>query len=383
MIPIVGLLASLLAIACSAKKETAVAATATEAAALPAPTHPVALRNASSYAGIYEGTIGGRYAVRLMLHPAVGDSALWGEYYYTSQDYTSQGQLLTIKGYQQADSLTLREYGQRENGPPTATFRLASSGNQELIGRWRAAGSNLFLPVALHRSHGPGSGGALAAHIRYRTELGEFKVPVITVPDAGVTRMLGRQLTLEAISGTDRAELRRVAAAHRRGESGGYDLGNYEVTYNANGLLSINWHDEMVGASVTGRNSYRAFDLRTGFAIGIWDEIQPNRRAQFIALCDTSLRRDVRQYLKEDTGMDSIDVVGLQSQQVTDDAVRSTELAIDSSSVRLTYYVEYDGLSSFMAKNLNDAFPIVIPFAEIRTYLKVDSPLQRLFTAGK
>lgn len=378
MTPIIGLLVSFWTIACTEKKETSVAATATEATAAPALNHTAPDRSASRYAGIYEGTIGGRYAVRLTMHSAVGDSALWGEYYYTSQ-----GQLLTLKGYQQADSLTLREYGLRENGPATATFRLASSGSQELIGRWRAAGSPHSLPVALHRFNGTGLEGALVAHIRYRTELGEFKVPIITVPDADVTRMLAKQLTLEAISGNDRAELRSVAAAHRRGESGGYDFGNYEVTYNAKGLLSINWHDEMVGASVTGRNSYRTFDLRTGFAISIWDEIQPNRRAKLIMLCDTSLRRDVRQYIKEDARMDSIDLVGLQSQQVTADALRSAELALDSSSVRLTYYVEYEGLSSFMAKNLNDAFPIVIPFAELRAYLKPDSPLQRLFTAGK
>jgi hypothetical protein len=377
----VGLLAILFVSACTQDKTASVTKTAGEASAVintNAGSAEVGIRSAnrsaSNYAGIYEGTIDGRYAVRLLIQAVEGDSTLFGNYYYTSK-----GQLLTLKGHPEADSLTLREYGKGVNGPATATFRLAYPSKQELIGVWRAAGSAAYLPVLLHRYNGAVSGSAVAAQIRYRTELSEFKVPVITVPDAGVTRLLEKQLTLENISGNDRAELRNVAAAHLRGESGGYDLGNYEVTYNANGLLSINWHDEMVGASVTGRNSYRTFDLRTGFDIGIWDEIQPGRHAQFVALCGTSLRCSIRQYIKEQPGMDSTDLTGLQSQQVTADALKSAELAIESSAVRLTYYVEYEGLSNFMAKNLNDAFSIVIPFAELRKYLNSDSPLHRLF----
>lgn len=335
----------------------------------------------TNWNGTYEGTLGERNAIRLRLTTG-GDSALSGSYYYCRQ-----GHLLAVRGQRAGDSLTLLEYGQGNTKPATALFRLVRLGPRTLSGLWQASPSQRPLAVLLTRYDGATPTPNLVARIRYRTELGEFPVPVVTVPDAGVTRLLWHeQFTLERVTRLARAELRAVAAAHQRGESGGYDgPRDYLVSYNANGLLSLRWYDEMVGANVTGSTSYLTLDLRTGYPLRVAEEIAPTHRPQFVALCNQLLRRQIQAYVDSATQSSPAEAVtdtsawtGLRSQQMTQEALANSDLVLQSTGIRLPYSVQYEGLSSFEAKNLRDVFYVQLPFDLLQPYLFSDSPLQRL-----
>ena len=336
----------------------------------------------TNWAGTYEGTLGERNTVRLRLNIGSGDSTLIGSYYYCRQGY-----LLDVRGQCAGDSLTLLEYAQGNTKPATALFRLVRLGPRTLSGVWQTSRSQRPLAVRLTCYDGAKPAPNLVASIRYRTELGEFPVPVVTVPDAGVTRLLRHeQFTVEQVTGLARAELQAVVTAHQRGESGGYDgPRDYVASYNANGLLSLRWYDEMVGANVTGSTSYLTLDLRTGYPLRVAEEIAPTRRPQFVALCNQLLRRQIQAYVDSATQSSPAEAVNdtntwtdLRSQQMTQEVLTNSDLVLQSTGIRLPYSVRYEGLSSFETKNLRDVFYVQLPFDLLQPYLLPDSPLQRL-----
>ncbi|MCC3157652.1 hypothetical protein LJ737_10405 [Hymenobacter sp. 15J16-1T3B] len=333
---------------------------------------------------LYAGTVG-EYAVWLRLRPVAGDTAWTGSYYYLRR-----GGELQLRGRRTtAGTWLLRESvaaaGAKTPAASTGLFSLRPAANGTLQGSWQDAQGRRRLPVTLRRYQAADDVPPLAARISYRTELGEFKVPVVTVPDAAVTKLLSNWFTLEYVTGgLTRAELQQVRAEHRRGDSGGYDgPSNYTVTYNGFGLLSLNWYDEMVGANITGRVQYATLDLRTGRGLSLTDEIRPELLPRFIAACDSSLQRQIRDYLPdfsqrfsgEDMGED---LAGLRQQHVTQGKAAEADLILLEDAVALTYSVEYEGMSHFMFKNWNGAFAPTLTLAELQPYLKPGSPLRRL-----
>jgi hypothetical protein len=331
----------------------------------------------------YAGTIG-ELAIWLRLRPLPGDTVEQGSYYYLSR-----GGELQLRGRRPAaGAWVLRESvaaaGAKTPAAFTGSFTLKPAADGTLQGTWRDAQGRRSLPVTLRPYQAPADAPFEAARISYRRELGEFKVPVVTVPDAAVTKQLRAWFTLEYVTGgMTRAELQRVRAEQQRGESGGYSgPENYTVSYNGFGLLSLNWYDEMVGANVTGRVQYATLDLRTGRGLSLTNEIRPELLPRFIAACDSSLQRQIRDYLGNNRGFGSEnmaeDLAGLRQQHVTLDKAEVADLILLEDAVALTYQVEYDGMSNFMSKNWNGNFAPTITVAELQPYLKPGSPLRRL-----
>ncbi|RTQ49293.1 hypothetical protein EJV47_14225 [Hymenobacter gummosus] len=332
---------------------------------------------------LYAGTVG-EYAVWLRLRALPGDTAWAGSYYYLRR-----GGELQLRGRRTATGAwLLRESETAAAGakaPATGSFTLQPAADGTLQGSWRDAKGRRSLPVTLRPYQAVAEAPFEAARISYRTELGEYKVPVVTVPDAAVTRQLRDWFTLEYVTGgMTRAELQQVRAEHQRGESGGYGgPDNYTVTYNGFGLLSLNWYDEMVGANVTGRVQYATLDLRTGRGLSLPDEIRPELMSRFVAACDSSLQRQIREYLKTNVrdfsnGLMDEDLAGLRQQHVTLDKAAAADLMLLADAVALTYQVEYEGMSHFMFKNWNGAFTPTLTLAELQPYLEPGSPLRRL-----
>ncbi|GAB2969628.1 hypothetical protein GCM10027048_45640 [Hymenobacter coalescens] len=348
------------------------------------PTGAARAKPAAAAPQLYAGTIG-EYAVWLRLRPLSGDTAWAGSYYYLRRggELQLQGRRTAAGAFQLRESAAAT--GAKAPAAATGSFTLRPAADGTLQGTWRDATGRRSLPVALRPYQAPDQVSFEAARISYRTELGEFKVPVITVPDAAVTRRLREWFTLEYVTGgMDRAELQAVRADHKRGESGGYGgPDNYTVTYNGFGLLSLNWYDEMVGANVTGRVQHASLDLRTGRGLRLADEIRPELRTRFIAACDSSLQRQIRQYLV-DNSLDlrsenmAEDLAGLRQQRVTPAKAEEADLILLEDAVALTYQVEYEGMSHFMFKTWNGAFAPTLTVAELLPYLRPDSPLRRL-----
>lgn len=339
--------------------------------ARPAPTSPQ----------LYAGTIG-EYAVWLRLRPLPGDTAWAGSYYYLRRggELQLRGRRTAAGAWQLRESVAA---GAKTPAVTTGSFTLKPAANGTLQGSWHDAKGRRSLPVTLRPYQAPADVPLEAARISYRTELGEFKVPVVTVPDAAVTKQLRDWFTLEYVTGgMTRAELQQVRAEHQRGESGGYDgPESYDVTYNGFGLLSLNWYDEMVGANVTGRVQYATLDLRTGSGLSLTDEIRPELMSRFIAACDSSLQQQIREFMAENDFSSEYmqeDRAGLRQQRVTPAKAEEADLILLEDAVALTYHVEYDGMTHFMFKMYNGAFKPTLTLAELQSYLKPDSPLHRL-----
>lgn len=318
----------------------------------------------------------------LRLRPLPGDTAWTGSYYYLRR-----GGELQLRGRRTAaGAWLLRESAAAAGGsaaaPSTGSFTLKPAADGTLDGTWRDAKGRRSLPVTLRPYQAPADAPLLAARFSTRKELGEFAVPVITVPDAAVTKQLAAWFTLEYVTGMKRAELQQVRAEHQRGQSGGYGgPESYNVTYNAFGLLSFNWYDEIVGANVTGRVQHVTLDLRTGHGISLTDEIRPELMSRFIAVCDSSLQQQIRKFMAENDFSSEYmqeDRAGLRQQHVTQAKAEEGNLILLEDAVALTYYVEYDGMTHFMFKMYNGAFTPTLTIAELQPYLKPYSPLRRL-----
>jgi hypothetical protein len=347
-----------------------------------APPRPAA--ELAALMGLYEGTVGAGYAVRLALGDVMNDTLMVGQYYYLSE-----GRMLELRGHQQADTLTLRVhcygYGRTYNleasHPVTAVLRLAPTAGAGLAGTWQTVHGSRRR-VQLRRLRNSPAGAAMA-QVGFRTEFGEFKVPVLTVPDLAVSRVLRQQLTADDLLGISPFYLAQLHATHQRGAPGDYrGPRNYRIPHNANGLLSFSFQDEFYsqtpGARVTRRTRYHTFDLHTGFALRISNELRPTRRAAFMALCDSLLRRQLWDYLRTHPGLAAADRTGLLNQTVNEYSLAGPQLSLDAGRVRLPYQVQYDGMSHTLFNAYEGAFVIELPVAWLLPFVRPDSPLRRL-----
>jgi len=323
-------------------------------------------------AGTYEGQIGGKYAIRLQLSPGEADTLLTGTYYYLSK-----GQPLQLKGFTRP-SVPTQALELRENTAETAeatgwfTISLGNAHEPQVLGQWFNASGTTLLPVKLWRVGGAARPPGLVAHVTPKTYLNSFRVPVVTVPDAGVTRLLAHWFSLQNLTNDDVAGLRQQLAEHS-----GTQSADYSVNYNARGLLSLSTQTEGLGASVWYDSKTYNLDLVTGFPIRLADELKPELLPQFLALGQRKLAVKARECVAgQDDFLSAEDKAGVLGQEFS---LGSTEeYTISTSGLVFDHPVSYDGLSNFVWKVLTGNFLVTFTHAELKPFLKPDSPLRRL-----
>ncbi|MDU0369311.1 hypothetical protein [Hymenobacter endophyticus] len=322
--------------------------------------------------GTYEGQIGGKYAVRLQLSPGEADTLLTGMYYYLSK-----GQPLALKGFTKP-SVPTQALELRENTPTDAaatgwfTIGLGNASEPQVLGQWFNASGTTLLPVKLWRVGGATRPSGLVAHITPKTHLQAFRVPVVTVPDAGVTRLLAQWFSLQNLTGDNIAGLREQVEEHS-----GTQSADYTVNYNARGLLSLTTQTEGQGASVWYDSKTYNLDLVTGFPIQLTDELKPELLPQFLALGQRKLAvRSKECVAEQDDFLSAEDQAGVLSQEFFPGS--TDEYTIGTNGLVFDHPVSYAGLSNFVWKTLRGSFQVTFTYAELKPFLKPNSSLRRL-----
>ncbi|MET4108673.1 hypothetical protein [Hymenobacter sp. UYP22] len=322
--------------------------------------------------GTYEGQIGGKYAIRLQLSPGEADTLLTGTYYYLSK-----GQPLELKGFTRpsvpTQALELRE-NTLANAQATGWFTIGLSNvnGPELLGQWYNASGTTLLPVKLQRVGGAARPAGLVAYITPKTYLKSFRVPVVTVPDAGVSRLLAHVFSLQNLTNDDIAGLQEQLQEHQ-----GIQGAEYTENYNAQGLLSLTAQNYGQGASAWYDDRTYNLDLVTGFAIRLADELKPELLPQFLALGQRKLAVRSKECVAEQGDfLSAEDQAGVLSQEFS---LRSTEeYTIGTGGLVFDHPVSYDGLSNYIWKTLRGNFQVTFTYAELTPFLKPSSPLRRL-----
>ncbi|RSK51258.1 hypothetical protein [Hymenobacter rigui] len=323
-------------------------------------------------AGSYEGRIGGKYAIRLQLSAGEADTLLTGMYYYLSK-----GQPLELKGFTRP-SVPTQALELRENTSAAAeatgwfTIGLGQANEPELLGQWFNASGTTLLPVQLRRVGGAARPAGLVAHITPKVYLKSFRVPVVTVPDAGVTRLLAHWFSLQNLTTDDVTGLRQQLAEHS-----GTQSADYSVSYNARGLLSLTAQTEGLGAGVWYDSKTYNLDLITGFPIRLADELKPELLSQFLALGQRKLAVKNKECVAgQGDFLSAEDQAGVLSQEF--DLGSTEEYTIGTGGLVFDHQVSYDGLSNYVWKTLRGSFEVTFTHAELKPFLKANSPLRRL-----
>jgi hypothetical protein len=327
-------------------------------------------QQAQRVVGSYEGTLAGTYRIRLQLS-AQADT-LTGQYYYLRT-----GRLLRLTG-QVAPSgqVTLRE----SVDPDTATtgwFQGRQQPNGALVGTWRRATGGAPQSFELIRLVGTTLPANARAQVRAQTYDHSFTIPVVTVPDAGVSKLLSRLFSLESLSGETLASLRAsLREQQAEGVASGLQLLEYKVIYNRQGLLCITTQAEWKGASVWYDEHTQTVDLATGFPLVVADELKPELVSAFLALGQQKLHRVTRAYVPTQEGfLQPDDVAGVLSQTFS---VGSTEAyTLSATGLTCDHPISYDRMSNFVYKVLVGNFQVKFSQAELARFLKPDSPLRR------
>lgn len=342
---------------------------------------------ATTALGDYEGTLGGKYPFRLAINSQNDKAELTGIYYYLSQQKP-----IWLRGFRAPDGeIWLREMdperpdtvaaGWKQGGKavhPFAYFRLRRTAQGGLAGSWQAAKSGRQLPAQLrpYQNRTP----VQKAHVSEQTYFGEFTEPQFTVPDMKVTQDLYWLFDIETLSEQTLEELREEHRNHAAGSYQGYGGIDSRVTYNNRGLLSVALRDEYTAANVNSRFWSVVVDLRTGEPLDT-DEIDPVRQAAFLTACDAKLQQQITAYLdpsaSDSEGLDSIDVAGLRAQRIGPDNPPN-DMLIEDGKITFNHDVQYGGMSNFMRKMYAQQFRVEFTFAEMRRFLKPQSPLRRL-----
>jgi|GEM_PF-5669734 len=339
------------------------------------PTQLRELRAAQPLVGTYEGTLGGKYPIRL--HLTTADSALAGQYYYQRN-----GRLLYVMGRVDPESglVTLTE---KPDNDTTATGRFVAhrQPDQSLAGTWYNAAGTVLLPFRLARVVSSAPPKADQARVLSQTYLRNFTVPLVSVPDAGVTARLRQELSLEALAGENLAALRQEQEEQRReGYHGGIQQLSYEVNCNRRGLLSLGTLREGVGASVWYDAHTYNLDLNTGFAVDVADEIRPEQMARFLALGQRKLRPVMEStVLGQSELLSEEDKAGLRAEQFFLGSAQ--EYSIQPTGLVFDHTVQYP-MSNFLFRTLQGSFTVEFTYAELAPFLKPDSPLRRLAPAS-
>jgi hypothetical protein len=336
---------------------------------------PLALRQEAQRAqpliGSYEGTLAGKYRVRMQV--SVRDFALSGQYYYLNN-----GRPLRLTGHvAPGGEVTLRESAEPDTAA-TGRFEGRLQPDGKLMGTWHNAAGTTHLPFELVRMVGTAPPAVARARVGSKTYFSTFTMPLATVPDAGVTKLLAEWFSLESLIGHTPASLKEKLEEEK--ESGTHystqEL-RYEVGYNGRGLLSITALSEGLGASVWYSHRTQTIDLNTGFPVVLADEIRPELVPAFLALGQQRLQKITHEYVPTQVGfLMPEDVAGVLGQEFSFGSTE--EYTVSAAGLTFDHPVSYDGMSNFVWKVLTGNFQVAFSHAELARFLKPASPLRRL-----
>lgn len=330
----------------------------------------------------YRGTVGNMpVTVELTVGPEyAGDSVrCLGHYYYDR--FGGELALKAGRPWQPNKPLALAEMLEQLDGstqPATAHWQAAQPIGPVLTGTWtNTAGRQL--PFALHEDYD----GAVRYELLRETA------------DGGKCRASeegDRQYDLEAteyylhLLGPDTLQpgLRRLQCpvpAQRRAElqqelkglgceAERYGTSIYrEVTYNANGLLSlIQSEDESLGGPYPpGTNTAYTYDLATGKACDVRNWLRPDKASAVAELFDRALRADSigQQYAGD---------------KAAAGASQKVKLA-DLPAFGLNSEGLFETLGNLGAPHVVQRLPITIAYAKLAPYVRPNTPLARLLQA--
>lgn len=236
------------------------------------------------------------------------------------------------------------------------------------------------------------------ARVGRKVYLKYYAVPVVTVPDAGVTARMARYFSLRNLAGNTEAGLAADLRRHPDPWSGVPELLQlrYTVNYNDRGLLSITSVRESENLQMLGTRQTYNLDLNTGFRLRMADELQPERLPELLALGEQKLRLIIQTYLAdwpenkprpvEEPGLLRLHFTpaalgeyrltarGLLFDAANDESWQTAAAPKDSARVG-EFYV--DPLPSMRGK-LNVTFT----YDELAPCLKPASPLRRLLSSA-
>ncbi|HEX8427354.1 hypothetical protein [Hymenobacter sp.] len=299
------------------------------------------------------------------------DSILTGQYYYLRN-----GRLLRLAGRVSADGeLKLRESTDLDTAA-TGWFVGRVQPGRTLAGTWHNAAGTVHLPFQLIRLVGTAPPAADRARVSSKIYFKVFTLPVATVPDAAVTKLLAQWFSLESIVGEPVSELRERLNDPELMHSGVQAM-DYGKLYNDHGLLNISTTVEGIGASVWYDIRSRTIDLNSGFPVVLADEIRPELVPEFLKLGQQKLQKITQKYVPTQEGfLAPEDVAGVLSQEFS---LGSTdEYTVSVAGLTCDHPVNYDGLSNLVWKVLTGNFQVEFTHAELARFLKLDSPLRRL-----
>lgn len=334
------------------------------------------VRAAQPLVGSYEGTLGSTYRIRLQL--TTQDSALTGLYYYARN-----GRLLQVLGRVNPETglITLTE---KPVNDTTATGRFVArrQPDQSLTGTWYNAAGTVLLPFRLRRVAGLTAPTTAQARIQDKTYLQNFTVPLVSVPDAGVTARLRQEFSLEALAGENLTSLRAEAEEQRReGYTGGLQQLSYEVHCNRRGLLSLTVLREGIGNNVWYDWHTYNLDLNTGFVVDVADEIRPERMREFLALGQRKLTPVMADVVQgQGDFLSSEDQAGLRAEQFYLGGPQ--DYILEPTGLVLDHTAQYP-MGNLVFRTLHGSFRVSFSWAELAPFLKADSPLRRLLPAAK
>jgi hypothetical protein len=334
------------------------------------PTTQQEARRAQSLVGSYEGALAGKYRVRMQL--STQDSVLTGQYYYLRN-----GQLLRLTGHlAPGGAMALRESAGSDTAA-TGLFEGRLQPDGKLLGSWHNAAGTVHLLFELARVVGTAPPTIARARIGSKTYFRSFTIPLVTVPDAGVSKLLAECFSLQSLLGETPTSLRAMLEDEKESGLYGPQTLSYTVGYNGHGLLSISTLAERLGAGVWYEQRTQTLDLNTGFPVVLADEIRPELVPAFLALGQQKLQKITRQYVPTQDGfLQPEDVAGVLSQVFSFSS--TTEYTVSASGLLFDHPVSYDSLSNFVLKVLKGSFRVAFSHAELARFLKPDSPLRRL-----
>ena len=340
---------------------------------------------ATPFAGYrrYRGLVGKLpVTVELTIGPAyAGDSVRCvGHYYYDRVG--GQLALTASMPWQPGKPLALAEMVETPDGttlPATARWQAAQPAGPVLTGTWTSA-TGRQLPFALHEDyHGAvryellmetADGGTCQTTEEnggqgYRLQATEYFLHLLG-PD---TLQPGLRQLQCPVPSQRRAQLQQELKSLGCDEER-YGTSTYrEVTYNANGLLSlVQTNDESLGGAYPlGTNTACTYDLTTGKQCDVRDWLRPDQAGAIAALFDRAMRADSigQQYAGD---------------RAAAGALQKTKLA-DLPAFGLNSEGLFETLGNLGAPHVVQRLPITIAYARLAPYVRPNTPLARLLQA--
>jgi hypothetical protein len=317
----------------------------------------------------YEGDIGDLYPVWFDLEIPSSDGPVKGTYFYKTY-----GEEIQIAGNKMGKTLSIKESG--KNGKVSGLIE-CSIKNDSIVGTWKKLGGRSYLSLKLKK---------VDSQLRKYAKVMNGKSLRLAVNEWIPSEHRPANLSEEL-------ECKDCKDETGNPQKGPLDL---EVYYAKNDIFSTSYHWSFYGAYPTGGNTYHTFNLLTNTEIVIWDEIDEAKMNDFNRYLSAKITPILAETRKEfpDTewakafmfeGQDESEQVSIDSFFIVDDIrtdchnhtiTGGTNYYIDRASLHFLFYDYFD--FPHVIQNMDAGGDVVIPFPELKKYLKKESVFRKL-----